>query len=323
MDDSSRVVVMSNFINNLQKGREDDLEDAVDVADAFGSITDTTLAVFLRQKVKENYEVSFRERSKKGMYIYSLLSRLFDGNLKTNDTDANQFSEKLGLNNINKVGYKLLVGDSGIVYQRVFFFGDVDGKQSYDHFISLFRGDKKWKVTTTQYWSVIASVSGKKIVIYANLPLEEPQDDEAIGKLSSYLDDSGIHPTIMVHRGHSYHLKTTLLNLDKYTRIVILGSCGGYHNLAKVLDKSPDAHIVSSKQTGTMGVNDEILRSLNNSLLAGQDANWVEMWRSLEVNFNKRRDLSNKEKFSDYVPPYKNLGALFIKAYRRMMYEVN
>ena len=68
-----------------------------------------------------------------------------------------------------------------------------------------------------------------------------------------------------------------------------------------------------------MGVNDEILRSLNNSLIAGQDANWINMWRGLEEFFNKKHNAADKDKFSDYVPPYKNLGAIFIKAYRRMM----
>ena len=322
MDDSSRSNVMAGFINNLQKGREDDLEDAVDVADAFGSITDTTLSFFLQNKVKENYELSYRERSKKGLRIYSLLSRLFEGNKITNsDTGASVLSERLGLNNINKVPYKELVNDSGIIYQQVFFFGDEDGKHSYEHFTDLFRKDKKWKIVTDKFWSVISSMSGKKIIIYANLPIPEPGDDEAIDNLTKYLKDTGIYPSIMVHRGHSYHLKTTLSKLDSQVKIVILGSCGGYHNLAQVLDRSPNAHIVSSKQTGTMGVNDEILKSMNNSLLAGQDANWIDMWRGLEAYFTKKRDAADKDKFSDYVPPHKNLGAIFIKAYRRMMNE--
>ncbi|MBC7554358.1 MAG: hypothetical protein H7257_10310, partial [Taibaiella sp.] len=116
MDDTSRSVVMASFINNLQKGREDDLEDAVDVADAFGSIADTVLAAFLKNKVKESYEVSYKERSRKGMIIYSLLARLFEGNKTVgNDTGAALLSEKLGLNNINTVPFKDLLNDSGII----------------------------------------------------------------------------------------------------------------------------------------------------------------------------------------------------------------
>ncbi|WP_105041057.1 hypothetical protein [Flavipsychrobacter stenotrophus] len=320
MDDSSRITLMSGFIRNLQKGREDDLEDAVDVADAFGSITDTALSAFLQNQVKESYEQSFKERSKKGMVIYSLLSRLFDGNkISDSDTGANVVSARLGLPNINKVAFKDLVNDSGTVYQQVFFFGDEDGKHSYEHFTDLFRKDKRWKMATNANWTTISSVTGRKVVIYANLPLPDQEAEAAIDKTTKFLTDTGIHPSIMIHRGHSYHLKSTMERLDKSARIIILGSCGGYQNLAGVLNKSPNAHIVSSKQTGTMGVNDEILRSLNNSLIEGKDINWINMWQGLEVFFNKKRDAADKDKFSDYVPPYKNLGAIFIKAYRHMM----
>ncbi len=320
MSDTARTALMTGFIGNLQKGADDDVEDAVDVADAFGSITDSALTVFLQNKVKENYELSFRERSKKGMIIYSLLSRLFEGNkISGSDTGAKLVSERVGLPNINRVAFNDLVTDSGVVYQQVFFYGDDDGKVSYEHFMDIFRGDRRWKVSNQKYWTQISSVTGKKVVIYANLPLPEPDDDVAIDTLTRFLSDSGIRPSIVIHRGHSYHLPTTISKLQKQVKIVILGSCGGYHNLATVLDHSPEAHLISSKQTGTMGVNDEILRSLNNSLIAGQDANWISMWRGLEEFFNKKHNAADKDKFSDYVPPYKNLGAIFIKAYRKMM----
>lgn len=321
MDDTAKNTLMAGFIQNLQKGKEDDLEDAVDVADAFGSITDTALTTFLLSRVKECYEQSYKQRSRKGVIIYSLLSRLLDGSrLSNNDTGANVVSARLGLPSINKVTFKDLLSDSGVVYQQVFFFGDEDGLHSYEHFTDLFRKDKRWKMVTEKYWTTITSTTGRKVVMYANLPLPDQEADEAIDKTSHLLDSLGIHPTIMIHRGHSYHLKSTMAHFTKNNKIVILGSCGGYQNLAGVLNRAPDAHIVSSKQTGTKGVNDEILRSMNNQLIDGQDVNWITMWKGLENLFNqKSASASDKEKFSDYVPPYKNLGAIFIKAYRRMM----
>lgn len=319
MEDSSRAKLMTNFIGGLEKGREDDLEDAVDVADAFGSIRDSALSAFLLKKVKENYENSYyTHRSKKGMVIYSLLVRLFDGNKASNsDTNAAVTSSRLHLPPINKVRYKDLTDDSGIVYQQVFFFGDKDGQDSYESFMSEFRRDSKWKIVTGEYWNVISNTVGEPTVIYANLPLKEPDDEEALSRLSKFLFVNNIHPTVMVHRGHSYHLKATLARLNPFVKIVVLGSCGGYHNLATVLDRTPDAHIISSKQTGTMYVNEPIIKSLNTRLTEGADVDWIGMWRELDVYFaNKPEAL---EKFSDYVPPYKNLGAIFIKAYRKMM----
>ena len=45
------------------------------------------------------------------------------------------------------------------------------------------------------------------------------------------------------------------------------------------------------------------------------------MWASLEKTFSKApKEL--RETFEDYIPPQKNLGALFIKAYSRGGEEV-
>jgi hypothetical protein len=319
MDDTSRTTLMTSFIGGLQKGREDDLEDAVDVADAFGSIRDSTLSAFLEKKVKENYELSYKERSKKGMIIYSLLAMLFESNkISGSDTGAAVASSRLHLPPINKVRYKDLANDSGIVYQQEFFFGDEDGQNSYASYLLEFKKDKNWRVdTTNKLWTVVSSIKGKKIVIYANRPLKEPDDEDAQDKLIKYLSDSGIHPTIMIHRGHSYHLPVTLSKLNKDVKIVILGSCGGYHNLALVLDHAPDAHIISSKQVGATWVNEPIIKALNARLLEGSDINWIDMWHELGIYFADKPGL--QDKFDDYVPPYKNLGAIFIKAYRKMM----
>jgi hypothetical protein len=97
----------------------------------------------------------------------------------------------------------------------------------------------------------------------------------------------------------------------------VLGSCGGYNNLSEVLKISEDAHIISSKQVGTKTVNEPILQAINNTLTAGKDIEWLPMWRELEAGFQK--DPAAKEKFDDYIPPYKNLGAIFIKSYRKAM----
>lgn len=316
MEDNMRTAVMTKFIGGLQHGKEDDLEDAVDVADAFGSIRDTVLTTFLQQRVKDNYEQSYKEQSKKGMIVYSLLAMLFEGSkISNNDEGAAVASSRLKLPPINKVMFKDLVNDSGIVYQQVFFYGDEDGKMSYDGYMQEFR-NKKWKVVNEKYWSVISSTAGKKVVIYANLPLKEPEDEDAQDSLGRYLAANNIVPTIMVHRGHSYHLPITLAKLTKQVKIVVLGSCGGYHNLAVVLDRAPDAHIISSKQTGAMAINEPIIRAINSRLLEGEDINWIAIWHELDEYFGKRKDLH--EKYDDYVPPYKNLGAIFIKAYRQM-----
>jgi hypothetical protein len=157
------------------------------------------------------------------------------------------------------------------------------------------------------------------VIIFANKPLlgEDDPDAKAQKALDDYLYDNHLKPTIVIHRGHSYHVKYTIEQMPASARIVVLGSCGGYNNLSEVLKISEDAHIISSKQVGTKTVNEPILRAINNTLLAGKDIEWLPMWRELEASFQK--DPVAREKFDDYIPPYKNLGAIFIKAYRKAM----
>jgi hypothetical protein len=97
---------------------------------------------------------------------------------------------------------------------------------------------------------------------------------------------------------------------------VVLGSCGGYNNLNEVLTICENAHIISSKQVGTKSVNEPILQAINSTLLAGKNIDWISMWKDLSSRF---QDGAAKEKFDDYIPPYKNLGAIFIKAYKKAM----
>lgn len=136
--------------------------------------------------------------------------------------------------------------------------------------------------------------------------------------MQAYLDSLNIRPTVIIHRGHSYHLSGTLEHINYHHKVVILGACGAYQNISTVLSASEDAQIVSTKQIGTGNINGRIIRMFNQRLLEGKDIDWVEMWNQLSKQFASGE---MKERFDDYVPPYKNLGAIFLKAYRKMSYE--
>lgn len=316
MEPENANYLMKKYVSSLEK--TEDLEDAVDVANSFGSIRDPKLLEFLREEVKKNYVFVSRKNDRRGKVIYELLSSLFEteSGQQSDSTKASDMAAKLSLPPINYVNFAGLVNDSGRIYQQVFFYGDKDGQESYASFMSSFGGGD-WSVSRGKYWTTITSQKGKPITIFANLPLAEPEDKTAIEKLSEFLDERDIHPTVFIHRGHSYHVNTTMDNLQSSAKIVVLGSCGGYHNLAKVLEKSPDAHIISSKQVGTRFVNEPIIRTLEDVIRSGKNVDWVNMWASLGKRFSG--DARNKELFSDYVPPHKNLGAIFIKAYKQIM----
>ena len=132
--------------------------------------------------------------------------------------------------------------------------------------------------------------------------------------MGNYLDSLQLQPTVVIHRGHSYYLKYTIEQLAPSAKIVLLGSCGGYQSLNKVLQICPQAHIISSKQVGTGVINQGLINVITEQLRLGKDLNWPLLWKGLSTKFVTAEE---KEKFNDYIPPHKNLGAIFIMAYEK------
>lgn len=325
MGKENAATLMQSFVIGLEKPKPggDELEDAVDVADSYSSIMDKDkeMAGFVLNQVRWSYEKNVRENNKRGIVIYNLLKILFQSADTTTKTDL---SAELGIPSIYDQDYKGLVDDSGRVIQQVFFYGDEDkdGQLSFINFMNMFRGRAEWRINDKNpEWVTISSTKGKPVWIYANRPLlgDDDPDEKAQNKLIAYLEERNLRPSVVIHRGHSYHLASTLKKLAPTAKIVVLGSCGGYNNLNEVLTICKDAHIISSKQVGTKVVNEPILQAINNNLVAGRNIDWIPMWRELSSKF--RNDAAAREKFDDYIPPYKNLGAIFIKAYRKAMGE--
>jgi hypothetical protein len=161
------------------------------------------------------------------------------------------------------------------------------------------------------------STKGKPITIYANKPLDEESGelDKAQEALNKYLSEKGIQPTVVVHRGHSYYADYTIEQIQPAAKIVFLGSCGGYHLIHNVLKHAPDAHIIASKQIGKQVINQPFMDMLNEKLRTGSNIDWIPFWKEFRGKAGKI------EGFEDYIPPHKNLGAIFIKAYKSQMGE--
>lgn len=319
MTEQERTTLLRNFVGSLEKGSRSDLKDAVDVADAFGSLTDAALLAFLKNEVKDNYERVYKdknldkEEAKKGVIVYGLLASIFN----SSDNPEQLQGAVSEIPPINYVDKNSLVNEQGQTIAQVFFYGDEDGIMSYASFLQNFK-NKGWKIDDANpQWITITSTEGKPVIYYANKPLKEPLDEEAQNKLAEYFGAHDIKPTVVIHRGHSYHLEGSLKNLSPEVKVVMLGSCGGFHNLSNVLDKAPDAHIISTKQIGSMYINDPIIKSMNDYFLSDKNLNWIEMWANLS-KFFATKSSTDKERFSDYIPPNRNLGAIFIKAYRKI-----
>ncbi len=308
----SSEILMRAFVDKLEGSNS--LEDAVDVADSYGSIRNNNLLASMLKYVSDNEQRCQQNNNARGQKIYNLLKMIFLSGDSTNHVDL---SKEIGIPPVYTVDYNTLANDSGKIIEQVFFYGDKDGKESYNSYMQSFQ-NPDWKISSNKQWTTIKSIKGKPIWIFANLPLDNETDKDADAQtaLVDYLDTNNLRPTIVIHRGHSYHLQYTIKQMPESAKIIMLGSCGGYNNLKQILDYAPDAHIISTKQIGAKDVNKPIIEALNNTLRAGKNIDWRQMWMGLESLFIKEGK-DKKDLFDDYIPPHKNLGALFIKAYTK------
>lgn len=314
-DKDRAQLIMTAFVNNLEKSKG--LEDGVDVADSYASINEAIKPVAdeMLYNVKLNLDRNIKENNKRGTVMYNLLYKLF---LSVDSTKNIDLTKEFGIPPVYNINYQNLVDDSAHkVVMQVFFYGDDDGKMNYGGFISeLNRAG--WKVAAdNKYWVAFTSPKGQPVVIYANKWFDDEREEGAIeraqGALRQYLEEKSIQPTIIVHRGHSYWVSSTIEQIQPAAKVVLLGSCGGYNVIHKVLQHAPDAHIIASKQTGKKDINQPFMNILNEKLRTGSNIDWIPLWKEFKAK------AGNVEGFDDYVPPYKNLGALFIKAYNSSM----
>jgi hypothetical protein len=313
MPAASAENLMKGFVAGLEATGS--LEDAVDVADSYSSISNKKLQANILTYVGENEQRCIKNNNNRGKIIYSLLKTIF---LSADSTNKIDLSEAIGIPPIYTIENKALTDDSGRIVQQVFFYGDEDGQKFFPPFINSF-SPKQWGINNSnKEWVEIKSLTIPKVWVFVNRPLNNDKnlDDTAQIHLNNYLKQNNLKPTIVTHRGHSYWLDRTMARMAGDAKIIILGSCGGYKNLSKLIDINPDAHIISTKQIGTGDINRLITNELNQILLSGKPLIWRNMWDGLGTLFAKQ-PRGVKENFDDYVPPYKNLGAIFIKAYNK------
>ena len=310
-DESDAEKLMKAFVGKLEQGNG--LEDGVDVADSYASIVETIkpLANEMLKNVQLNYERNKKAGNKSGMAIYNILNKLFLSADTANNIDL---TKELGIPPVYEVPYKSLVNDSGNVIMQVFFYGDKDGQGIFRGFVGMF-SNSNWKIDgSNSQWVKISSAKGKQVTIFANraLPEEGGEDERAQKALHDYMEKNKLYPTVTIHRGHSYYADATIQQMFPTSKIVFLGSCGGYHLVHDVLAKAEDAHIIASKQIGATEVNRPFFQLLTDKARNGSNIDWIPFWKELD------KMIVAKE-FEDYIPPYKNLGALFIKAYKIAM----
>lgn len=303
--------LMTNFVNNLDKGKGDDLEDAVDVANSYASITNDTIKKLMLEQISKNYNMAETHGNKRGEIIYRLEKLILES---SNPASNINLTEALGILPVYDVKNEFLRDSLGRIVLQMYFYGDKSGMGIFESFKNIY-SNKNWKVNSTPEWIQFTSVNSKvPFVIFANRALDELEnlDDQAQDHLNNWMEENGFQPSITVHRGHSYYLPYTVKKLSSSNKIIILGSCGAYHSMKSILEICPDAYLIASKQVGYGEINAALFTTMIDELRNGHDINWEAFWKKLQAKIR-----INTSGFDDYVPPYKNLGAIFIKAYAK------
>ena len=313
MDSVAAEKRMRSFVDGLEHSKS--LEDAVDVADSYASIYQPNLRTLVLQEVQKELVRNTNVNNQRGVKMYQLMQDIF---LSIDTANHIDLSAKLGIPPVYTMPLKRLQDSAGRVVMQQFFYGDKDGANIFNAFLSGFQNGK-WKIVLKPEWVEVSSKKGVPIIIFANRPLdtEKDLDDLAQKNLISYLESQNLQPSVVIHRGHSYHLASTIDKLSPSAQLVILGGCGGYQNLNDVLEICPDAHIISTKQVGTGVINKGLINEISETLRLSQDLNWPILWDEMAKQFKPNL----KETFEDYVPPHKNLGAIFIMAFNKIMQQ--
>lgn len=317
MKPETATALMTSFVNNLDKGRHpDDIEDAVDVANAYASIKQPAIRKLMLDQVKKNYNDALAWNRKKGMVVYRLEKVIMESSDAQLDPQLPlvNISDSLGIPPVFEIKNKQLQDTAGRIVLQMYFYGDAGGKGTFNHFMRLYADRSKWAAVATPQWVQYTSIGTTvPFVLFANRALDEEndEDEKAQEALIEWMNENNFAPSISVHRGHSYYLPYTIEKLLP-SKVVVLGSCGAYHNLADVLKTSPDAYIISSKQVGYGEINVALFTYLVDKLKAGQDVQWPAMMSEVQGRISAEKQSG----YDDYVFPHQNLGALFIKAYK-------
>lgn len=315
MSPQSATSLMTAFVTNLDKGKDrDDIEDAVDVANAYSSIKQPAIRKLMLNQVSQNLGQALAQNNARGQVIYHIEKLIMESNDSATGNAIN-LTDSLGIPPVYEVKNTYLRDSLGRIVLQMFFYGDETGKGSFNTLLNLYSDRKKWAYRGTGDWVQFTSVNtAVPFILFANRALDEEKDldEQAQRNLIRYMADSGYKPSLSVHRGHSYYLKYTIQKLQPSSKVVVLGSCGAYQNLSDILKISPDAYIISSKQVGYGEINVALFSYLIENLKNGKDIQWPVMMDTVGKGISQGR----QEGFDDYVFPHRNLGAMFIKAYK-------
>lgn len=196
---------------------------------------------------------------------------------------------------------------NGINVQRMTFYDDPDGRASFRGFLRQHRA-QGWALHSQSGFTVAVSPDrhGRRIVIVADEP---GAHDGGRAAAWDWMAREGLVPSIVIHRGHSYHEDSTMTEIAPATALVFWGSCGGHTRLRATLERAPDALVLATQNIGVSTVNEALLGIIENQLLADGAIDWNGVWREARGRIRDRR-------FASYKRPDQDSANLAFRAWQ-------
>ncbi|MBK7147278.1 MAG: hypothetical protein IPH78_00305 [Bacteroidetes bacterium] len=308
-DDASKKELVYRYISDLEKA-QDDLTTIVLIAETVSNLRDAELLSAIEKNIRKEYERVSLDSNQVGISIYGVLSSIISDKARSETKWYKQVSRQFEVTPAGSLSIAALFAGGNICVEQMYFYNDDDGRSSYINFLNTYKNQPNWVVEDKSSFVRIYSVTGKQVEIFANKPDYEENGSTAI---AAYLAERKIYPSVIVHRGHSFHTESTLEKVPATAKLIFVGSCGGFYKLSMAIENAPDAHLIATRQVGTKTINDVMIFALNENIREGRDIIWNDFWQKMETR------LGSNQYFGDYIPPNKNLESIFIKAYYKIL----
>ncbi len=196
---------------------------------------------------------------------------------------------------------------AGVNWQRMTFYDDRDGRTSFRAFVKQRRA-LGWAIQDQGGFITATSPErrGRRIVAVADVPGAGEQGRAA---LRDWMARQQAAPSIVIHRGHSYHENGTMTEIAPATALVFWGSCGGHVRLAATLEQAPDAQVLATQNIAMSSVNQTLLRIMEERLLNTGVIDWNAVWADAQAQIQDRS-------FSSYKRPDQDSANLALRGWR-------
>ncbi len=199
-------------------------------------------------------------------------------------------------------------------FQLHVFYNDQDGIDTFKSFSASMRADG-WTTRKQDDFLIMSKErDGRRIEMLISPP---ESDKESLKKIQDYVAEKGGKISVLIGRGHSHHMGEAVELINQDTKLVTLGGCWGHNYVANVIERSPEAHILSTSGVGRMAINNATTRWLNDQILSGRDLDWKQLqkfWDTLAKDKTLAKDAAL------YVAPDKNIMLNFERR-RSELYE--